>query len=152
MTIQFVIGVFAISLTLFSCNKKNEAKKDSIIEKSQERSELSDTKWKLISINKNVIDAEKFVTLNFGSLKGNSISYSGKSFVNSYGGEFSVDRTKLKESKTGHISQMLSVNERDTELEKKYIDIVTQIASFEIKSSNLLLSTTSGDVLEFAKQ
>lgn len=125
-------------------------------------SNLSNTKWKFVNYSHSKLAAtfEKQVTLQFEALTENSIRYSGRNFVNYYGGLLKVDETKgliiKDDSSMGSFSTLMAGPEEAMQAEDGFFKNLEKATYFEVNGSTLLLylgdkNDKKTEVMEFAK-
>ncbi len=125
-------------------------------------SNLSNTKWKFVNYSQNKLDAtfEKQVTLQFDVLAENTIRYSGRNFVNYYGGLLKVDETKgliIKDDNArGSFSTMMAGSEEAMKAEDGFFENLEKATYFEVNGSKLSLylgdkTDKKTEVMEFTR-
>jgi heat shock protein HslJ len=92
------------------------------------------------SINKLPTSFEKMANIQFNNLITNSVQYSGKSFVNYYGGTLKIDEIKglIIQENNGFSTKMAS-DESSMKAEYDYFANLAKTTYFEFSGDRLLL-------------
>lgn len=159
-----IIVSLVLSLSIFiSCTKTQVSPNENTQLKSMARqlTTLNGTKWRLSNYSKAKFEKkyENLVSLSFSDKVDNSISYSGKSFVNNYGGFMKIDESKgLFFEKKPMFSTLIGAEDGNLmTLEVLYYSNLDRATLFEIDSNNNLIiylgdkDKSNSDFMTFTK-
>ena len=133
--------IFGLVICLGSaCSDKMNSNKSGITNASQ----LANTKWELTKLTGSTLTTEAKATLQFTD----SLTISGKSFCNSYGGQAMMKEGKLAFDKV-FSTKMYCQDVADAE--NAYLKALNESTAAQIKNSTLILSNGAKELLVFKK-
>lgn len=160
LMIKTFVVLLATSLVLTSCSK-------AVVSVSPAKAmaktltSINDTKWNFVnySVNKLPASFEKRANIEFKNLTANSVQYSGRNFVNYYGGTLKVDEAQgliIQEDANKGFSTMMASDEASMKAEADFFTNLAKTKFFEISGDKLLLylgdkTDSKTEVMHFMK-
>ena len=155
--IKTFVVLLAISLVLTSCSK-------AVVSVSPAKAmaktltSINDTKWNFVnySVNKLPTSFEKRANIEFKNLTANSVQYSGRNFVNYYGGTLKVDEAQGLVFQKNAFSTEMASDEASMKAEADFFTNLAKTKFFEISGDKLLLylgdkTDSKTEVMNFVK-
>ena len=159
--IKIIVSLILSLSTFISCTTTQISPNEDALFKSMARqlTTLNGTEWSLANYSNAKFEKEykNLVSLSFSDNIDNSISYSGKSFVNNYAGFMKIDESKgLFFEKKPMLSTLIGADANLMKLDSLYYSDLDRAKLFEIDSNNNLIiylgdNKSNSDFMTFTK-